>query len=233
MATAILAGILLAIRLSAHSKDITTEDVVSAATWTAIGGIIGARLLFVVLKWSDYSHNLTEIIDIQQGGLSIHGAVLGGAIALFLYTVIEKKSFLLLADLFALVLPLGQLIGRFGNFFNQEAFGGPTTLPWKMFVNLSNRPDGYEIFKYFHPTFLYEGIGNLLILILLLRVYQKSHLPGQIVSIYLIMYSGLRFVTEIFRVDSDRWFTISLAQWASLAIIIIVSIIWIRNFRRK
>ncbi len=218
MGLAILTGTFCVLRANKAHFHFDEENLTQALLAAIMGGIIGARLLFVVLKWPSYENNPMEIFYLSQGGLSIHGALIGGAIGLWLQS---KKNFLSLANLFVLGLPLSQAIGRFGNFFNQEAFGGETSLPWKMFVAESNRPEGLESVEYFHPTFMYEGILNVLIFFVLLKLVgqgKKQHL----LAIYLILYSGVRFVIEFFRIDSDSWVGLTIAQWASILIIGIV-----------
>jgi len=173
-----------------------------------------------------------EILLFTRGGLSIHGALLGGIISLWWYSAKAKLNFWQLADLGVPGLALGQAIGRFGNFFNQEAFGGPTQLPWKMFVAPGSRPIEFLQERYFHPTFIYESILDIALLIVLLRImlYPKRVGPlslgsygrvGSILAWYLILYSGVRFGVEWFRVDSDSVGIFTLAQWASLVIIAI------------
>ncbi|MEA1909467.1 MAG: prolipoprotein diacylglyceryl transferase family protein, partial [Patescibacteria group bacterium] len=126
---------------------------------------------------------------------------------------------------------LGQIIGRFGNFVNQEAFGPPTDLPWKMWVAVNNRPTGFEDFAYFHPTFLYEVIG-LIILFVILRLFRdRLKLSGSRFWIYIIGYSILRYFVEYFRVDSDFWGSLTVAQWGSLVLIVIGVILF--NLRLK
>jgi phosphatidylglycerol---prolipoprotein diacylglyceryl transferase len=215
-------------------KQVSVDTIISSATWAAAGGLLGARFLYILLKLSDYTANPLEAVMIQNGGLSIHGAILGGVLGLGFWCLITKTPIKPLADLFALVLPVGQAIGRWGNFFNQEAFGGPTNLPWKMFIEPAHRPLGLENFTYFHPTFLYESLGCLLIFWLLWRIFNRvPRMNGQIVIIYLVLYSALRFIIEFWRVDSDQLGFFSWAQWASLAIVVVAGIIWWFKYRRK
>ena len=199
-----------------------------------IFGTIGARLAFVILKWSYFSGDWLKIIDLQSGGLSIHGALLGAALAMWVYARITRLPILKIFDLFVPAVLLGQIIGRVGNFFNQEAFGPPTDLPWKMFVSESFRPMGLENYGFFHPTFLYSAIGLLIILLIVLAL-QKHNLPdGSLFITYIISYSLLRLGIEFFRVDSDYWGSLTLAQWASLIIIIVVISLILRcRFKKR
>lgn len=197
--------------LASRSLDLTI--------WVVVGGLIGARLLFVILKWPEFSGHWTEIINLSQGGLSIHGAILGGASAVLVYCRRLGLPVAKTLDLLIIPLIVGQMIGRWGNFFNQEAFGGPTNSPWKMWVAPIFRPQGYENFSWFHPTFLYEIIGLGLILGLILIIKKRRLLPGSLTLIYLLSYSVLRFGIEFFRIDSDKWASLTVAQWGSLLII--------------
>lgn len=191
-------------------------------------GIIGARLTFVILKWPEFQANPLEALNITQGGLSIHGALIGGFVGIIFAVRKFKLELRRILDLLILAVPLGQAIGRFGNFFNSEAFGGPTNLPWKMYVAPAFRPPEFITATHFHPTFLYEAIGSALIFLFLLHHYPKSQIPGQIFAWYLILYSSLRFIVEFFRVDSDSILYLTIAQWLSL-VLIVVGIVLLRK----
>jgi phosphatidylglycerol:prolipoprotein diacylglycerol transferase len=127
--------------------------------------------------------------------------LIAGTVFTFFYVRNKAYSFWQLADLLALSLPLGQALGRFGNFVNQEAFGKPTDLPWKMFISEPNRPVQHFDAKYFHPTFLYEAIANILIFFILWRLRRKTS-PGRLNLAYLFLYSFFRFFIEGIRLDS-------------------------------
>ena len=195
--------------------------ILGLVTSAVAGGIIGARLLFMILKWQYFAGAPLEIFNLPGGGLSIHGALLGGALAVYWYSRAYKLSFGAVADLLIPWVAVGQIIGRFGNFFNQEAFGGPTSSPWKMWVAQSSRPEAWQNYSWFHPTFLYESIGLLVILLILLIAQRKKLVLGSVALIYAGAYSVLRFGIEFFRIDSDRWGSLTVAQWGSLAIILI------------
>jgi len=228
IALSILIGYFVVVRSLAKSRDLNADLLLNIVIFGLVGGIVGARLMFVVLKWPHYADNLAEIVLITQGGLSIHGAILGGALAVLWATKIYKLDFKRIADIFAPAAILGQAIGRFGNFFNQEAFGGPTNLPWKMYISPQNRPLGMEEFNCFHPTFLYEAIGSFIIFFILLRLLGLRLKDGSVLAWYLILYSSLRFATEFARIDSDYWGWLSVAQWASL-VIIVLSAWWLKQ----
>lgn len=166
-------------------------------------GIVGARLYYCAVNYSYYLIHPSEICFIRQGGLSIHGMIIIGMISLFIFSKIYKMSFLKLIDVFLCGTALAQSIGRWGNFFNSEAFGTPTNLPWKLFIPMAHRPIKYIDFQYFHPTFLYESLLDLIIFIILVLLFKKlSKHPGIIACAYLILYSFARIFVEHFRIDS-------------------------------
>lgn len=222
MVIAVLVCISLVFRLNRYFTRFPADPLFLTVVWMAIGGFIGARVLFVILEWSFYSTNWSEIWQVSHGGMSIHGALLGGALALFLSGKFFRQNILKISDLVAIVLPIGQAIGRFGNFFNSEAFGAPTDLPWKMYVAPQFRPTEFVSSSFFHPAFLYEAIGNLIIAGILWYWFTGKHkLPaGSIALGYLILYSSWRFVVEYFRIDSERLGILTIAQWGSLGLVV-------------
>ncbi len=164
--------------------------------------LIAARAYHVIDYWGVYSQNPISILYFQNGGLGIWGAIIGAIIGLFLFCKIKKLDFLKILDLFAPSLVLGQAIGRFGNYINQEGFGPPTNLPWKVYIEPLNRPLSYLSEKYFHPTFFYEAILNFISFLILITIAKKLRKPGQVFAIYLILYSLSRLITEHFRIDT-------------------------------
>lgn len=168
-----------------------------------VSGLVGARIHHVLSLWPYYQANPADILKIWQGGLGFFGGVAGAACAVFVFSRFKKISFLHLADRLALALPLAHAIGRWGNFFNQEAFGIPTDLPWKMYVAFEKRPVTYLGSDFFHPTFLYESLWNLLIFFILRTAARRGFLKneGGILGAYLIFYGIGRFFIESLRVD--------------------------------
>lgn len=179
-------------------------------------GIISARLYHVFDYWYLYKTDLFQIIQLQKGGLGIWGGIAGGIIGVLIFCRIKKIKFLKVLDLLAPSVALGQAIGRFGNFVNQEGFGPPTNLPWAVFISPENRPPQYLLTSQFHPTFFYEAILDLIIflsLIYLSKVYKRT---GQTFALYLIFYSTVRFFIEFLRMDTWTIGTIKIAQLISI-----------------
>lgn len=202
------------------------SNIIDFSPYIIIIGIVGARLYYCLVNYQYYILRPMEIFYVRQGGLSIHGMIIVGLFSLFVFSKIYKMSFFKLIDVFLCATALAQSIGRWGNFFNSEAFGTPTNLPWKLFIPVSHRPIQYVNFEYFHPTFLYESILDFVIFIVLLFLFRKlSKHPGMIACLYLIMYSFARIFVEHIRIDSVlniQGFPV--AQIISLAIILFASI---------
>ena len=178
-----------------------------------IGGVVGARAYYVLLNWSDYAGNWKSIFNIRGGGLAIYGGIIGSLLVGFLVAKIRKVKFLPLLDIVGIGFLLGQGIGRWGNFFNQEAFGCNTTLPWGMYSEATHdyllssvvtAPKGVIIDPNLpvHPTFLYESIWCFVGLFLLVKYIKKRKFAGDIALRYLIWYGAGRFWIEALRTDS-------------------------------
>ncbi len=201
MAAAMLLSIGLATRLS-RQYELDKETVIDLALWLISGGVIGARLYEIFLEWPYYFAHPGEILQVWHGGLAIHGALLGGLLALVLFARIKKTDAWKLAAIAAPAVALGQAIGRWGNWFNQELFGRPTEAAWGIPIEYANRPAGYEMFSYFHPTFLYESLGCLAIAVILTILVIKKTVPARVVGMYAIMYGVLRFCLEFIKIDT-------------------------------
>lgn len=226
IATAVLIGVNLSQYL-AKRRHINPELLGDLAIWLVVGAIPTARLYYVLFEWSEYAQHPDRIIAIWQGGIAIHGAILGGIVAALIFAKLRQISFWQLADLVAPSLILGQAIGRWGNFFNSEAFGSPTDLPWKLFIPLERRPPEYANFEYFHPTFLYESVWDLMVFGLLLTLFfwglkQQPYLKaGTLFLVYLVAYSSGRLWIEGLRTDSLMLGPLRMAQMVSLAGIVL------------
>lgn len=168
-------------------------------------GFVGARIYHVVTNWNFYGDQpFSEVFAVWNGGLAIYGAVSGGFLGLLLFSWYRSINPLVLADAAAPGVILGQAIGRWGNYFNQELFGRPSDLPWAIRIASENRPIGFQDAETFHPTFLYESIWNLLVFFTLLYVARRfaDRLKvGDVALLYVCLYSTGRFLMELLRID--------------------------------
>jgi phosphatidylglycerol---prolipoprotein diacylglyceryl transferase len=221
IASAVIIGVFLSQTLASR-RGVDPELLSDLAVWLVVGAIPCARLYYVLFEWKQYVQHPEQIVAIWNGGIAIHGAILGGLLATLIFCRLKRASFWQLADLVAPSLILGQAIGRWGNFFNSEAFGAPTNLPWKLLIPLSRRPPGYEGFEYFHPTFLYESLWNGGVFVLLLTLFMrgvqgKLNLKvGTLFLAYWVAYSTGRFWIEGLRTDSLMLGSLRIAQVVSL-----------------
>lgn len=213
MALSILAGILLAVRMAKVTGQ-NPEVYWDFAVYAIIFSIIGARLYYVIFQWDEYKDNLLKIFNLRTGGLAIYGAVIAAIITVLVYCKIKKYNPLQMADTGAYGLVLGQIIGRWGNFVNREVFGGYSDGLFAMRIPVDAVRDKSDItteiqkhmiegtnYIQVQPTFLYESVWNVVILIImfLYRKYQKFH--GEIALIYLGGYGLGRFIIEGIRTD--------------------------------
>ena len=206
IAMAVLLGLQLASRLG-RRQGIEPGLISDLLPFMVLGAIIGARIYYVALEWRQYSDRWVEILAIWHGGIAIHGALIGGSLATILFCRWRQQPFWPLLDVLAPAVALGQAIGRWGNFFNSEAFGLPTDVPWKLQVAMPYRPPEFINNSTFHPTFLYESIWNLAVCTLLLLLFRlagqgKINLrPGALSCVYLMAYSSGRVWIEALRLD--------------------------------
>ena len=239
IATAVLIGVSLS-QFLAKRRNVNPELMGDLILWLVVGAIPLARLYYVLFQWQNYADNPGQIFAIWRGGIAIHGAIIGGAIATLIFARLKRIAFWQLADLVAPSLILGQAIGRWGNFFNSEAFGRPTDLPWRLYIPPESRPFQYLNEQYFHPTFLYESLWNLglfaLLLFLFFRDLQgKPRLKiGTLFLVYMVVYSCGRFWIEGLRLDSLMFGPLRMAQFVSLTGIIlgIAGLVWLYGFNR-
>jgi phosphatidylglycerol---prolipoprotein diacylglyceryl transferase len=245
-AIAIMTGVVLAALLAQKEATRRGQDgalVWDMLVWVLIAGIIGARIWHILtptpsaiaqgLTTEYYLTHPLEAIAIWNGGLGIFGAVAGGAIALFFFTRRHHLSMLMWLDILAPSVALGQAIGRWGNFFNQELYGGPTNLPWAIYIDPQHRLVGFENIAYYHPLFLYEMLWNLASVVFLLwlaRRFANRLKTGDIFFVYLITYPMIRFLLEFLRLDSSELAGINANQVLALVILIIAgSILFLRH----
>ena len=217
-----LAGIYVALKRTRHYS-ISEDELINFALVVVPAAVIGARLAFVISNWESFAGDWLAIINIRQGGLAIHGAIFVAILVCIVYSYVKKMNFWRIADTCAPSLILGQAIGRWGNFFNQEAYGVPTDLPWAMYI------DG----AYRHPIFLYESIWNLLVFVYLIYISRKEKTDGGIFLRYLIGYSIGRFFIEGVRADTLYWGNLRAGQVVSILLILAGSLLlWWRKNRR-
>ena len=189
-------------------------------------GIIGARLYYVVFNWSMYEGDFLKIINLRLGGLAIHGGLIFGIAAAVILCAVWKIRPLNVMDLAVPGVALAQAIGRWGNYFNSEAHGGPTDLPWAVTVNGQT----------YHPTFLYESIWCFLLFLFLIYMDNHRRFEGQIFLLYGILYSVERFFVEALRTDSLMIGPFKQAQVLSLSVIIVFTIAYVilyKHWKKK
>ncbi len=212
IALGMLAGALVAYR-EAKKTGQKVDDYIDFTLYTLISAIIGARIYYVIFEWDYYSAHPLEIFNLRAGGLAIYGGVLASALTLFIFTKVKKLKFWLMADTAVQGLIIGQIIGRWGNFFNREAFGGYTDSLFAMQLPVSEAKgitqeliehlvtiDGVSYVQV-HPTFLYEGTWNLLLFIGICLYKRHKKFDGEIFAIYLMGYGVGRFIIEGLRTD--------------------------------
>lgn len=228
--SAVLIGFFLVIKES-RKKGIDEEFFYDFIIYGLPGAIIGARLYYVIFNWSYYKNDFSAILNIRQGGLAIHGAIIAGIIIIWILVKKYKVNFWEVVDIIVPSLILGQAIGRWGNFINQEAYGKivssdyinkfPDFIKQQMFI------EGY----YRQPTFLYESIWNILVFGILLFLRRRMFIKnGDIFALYLILYSAGRFVIEKMRTDSLLFEGIMVARLISIFLIILgITIIFLRH----
>jgi prolipoprotein diacylglyceryl transferase len=219
-------------RWVARGGDVKTFN--DMAIWIVIGGVVGARVYHVISDYQLFTDDWLRAFQIWKGGLSIWGVLGGGAIAVIVMTRIKHVETLVLFDCVAPGLLAAQAIGRWGNYANQELFGGPTDLPWGLEISPANRPAGYANVETFHPTFLYESLYCLFLLGVLLLVERRFRLrKGQALALYLATYTFGRFFFEHLRVDpANEIAGVRVNSWVS-AIVCILSVAWFAWLGRR
>ncbi len=235
MAIAISAALFTALHIGRRLK-IKSDNIFDLSFFLIVSGLIGARIYDIFLFLPYYINKPWAIFKVWEGGLAIHGAIIAGAATLIIFAKKKNISFWRLSAIITPALALGQAIGRFGNYFNQELFGRPSSLPWSIPIELVNRPFGYESFSHFHPTFLYESLGSLIIFLILLfyinkKVRSKHNFNQDIfpLSFYVLSYSLLRFSLEFIKIDETPDFLgWRFPQIASLAMVLITLIFIIK-----
>lgn len=216
--SAMLIGLFLSLS-EAKKRGIDEDTIIDMLLWAIPIGILSARLYYVIFEWSYYSQHPEDIIKIWEGGLAIHGGIIGGAIVILVFCKKRGIRFFKMTDIIVPALMIGQIIGRWGNFFNQEAYGTEVS---RSFLENLHIPEFiinqmYINGAYHHPTFLYESIWNTIGLTIILIFRRKNPRVGEITCFYLIWYSVGRFFIEGLRTDSLMIFgTFRVAQMISL-----------------
>jgi phosphatidylglycerol:prolipoprotein diacylglycerol transferase len=230
----------------ARRRGINPDYIWDALFWLVLAGIVGARIWHIFtpppsmvaqgITTAWYLAHPLDMINIRNGGLGIPGAIIGGALALWLYCRGKKISFLRMVDTVIPGVALAQAIGRWGNFFNQELYGKPTNLPWKIFIDPAHRVQGYLNDAYYHPLFLYESLWNLLnmaILLWMARRFEKWLKPGDLFCTYMIMYSIGRFCLEFLRLDASQVAGINFNQTFVIFVALGAGVFLFLNHRRR
>ena len=244
IAFGIVAGFLMASWQAGRLKQ-DKEMVLDLALWDIIFAVISARLYYVLFSWDYYSQNPIEIFNIRGGGMAIYGGVIGGVVTTFVFARVKKLSFYELLDIACTGLLVGQIFGRWGNFFNREAFGGYTDNLFAMQLKrsdvragditnelLSNLVtlDGTEYIQV-HPTFLYESLWNIAVLLVILWYTKKRKFQGELFLMYLCGYGLGRFWIEGLRVDQLKLFGTQLAVSQLLSVVLVVGSLSVLLFR--
>lgn len=239
MALAIFIGMIVANKLfNIINNNVKKDVIIEYAPFIILMGIFGARLYFCILNAGFYFTHPLEILDLRQGGLSIHGAIIAGVISLTLVALRAKISLLKIMDSLACATILGQAIGRWGNYFNSEAYGIPVEgQTWGLFIPEAKRSVEFLNFSLYHPTFLYESIldvcGFAILLFIILKTGRKTH--GLTFFAYLVIYAVIRFFIEQIRVDSALNIgTMPIAQIVSIVLFVIgvVGVVTINRIKR-
>ena len=222
MLTGVVVGSLVAyFEIKRHN--INREDFFNMVFYAIIFGLLGARLYYVLFNLNYYLSNPTEILAVWNGGMAIHGAIIGALITMIYFCKKKKMPLYKVLDIGCVSLIIGQVIGRWGNFFNGEAHGGIVSLEFLESIHLPKFIiDGMYINgNYYHPTFLYESFFNLICFIILLILRRNKKIKdGVLLSIYLIWYGIVRFFIEGLRTDSLMFGNIRIAQLVSISLIV-------------
>ncbi|CDA31010.1 prolipoprotein diacylglyceryl transferase [Clostridium sp. CAG:492] len=224
--SAIVIGIIWSL-LKSGRYNIKFDTILDLCIFMIPISILCARAYYVIFNLNYYTNNPLEILDFRNGGLAIYGGIIGAVITIIVFCKIKKVNILNLTDYIAPIIPLGQAIGRWGNYINIEAYGIETNLPLKMEI-IEN-----GVTKYVHPTFLYESVGNFILFLILLKMSKNRNFSGQITLLYFIGYAFIRFFIEGLRTDSLMIGNIRASQLLSLIIFIICTVVYIVIAKNK
>jgi prolipoprotein diacylglyceryl transferase len=201
-----------------------------AAFWAVVIGFTGARLAYVSTHFRRYEDDLLGMFRLWEGGIALFGGLTAGALAVFWVMYRGKGDFPRFADAIAVALPAAQAIGRWGNYFNQELFGTPTSVPWALEIDPANRPAEYAASETFHPTFLYESLYNVALIAFLLWLERRYEWRrGRLFTVYLALYGAIRFLLELIRTDTTfRFLGLSRNGWVALGAVLLGAFVWWR-----
>lgn len=219
--------------ITAKKKNLDFDIIIDGFLWSFPLAIIGARVYYVAFEFQNY-HSIWDMINIRNGGIAIHGGLIAGLLTAYVFTRVKKVNFFEYIDVVMPGIILAQAIGRWGNFMNQEAHGGPVTeqfiSKFPQFIQQGMLING----TYYHPTFLYESIWNLLVCAILIYIlYKKKQQHGIVIGSYMILYSIGRFFIEGLRTDSLMFFGLRIAQIVSLIGILAGIVVIIFACRKK
>ena len=197
------------------------EDMSTIALWAIPAGLVGSRLYHVATDWRSFQGRWEDVPALWQGGLGIPGGLMAGVMVGVLVARRRGLSMAGAMDVMVPTIPVAQAIGRWGNWFNQEVFGRPTDLPWALEIDAAHRPSGYSEVATFHPTFLYEGLWNVVLAIFLVRIERRGVLrPGYLVGLWVFGYGLGRLWVEALRVDQASLIVgVRVNTWMALAAI--------------
>ena len=225
---ALVLGFLIFYKLI-RKLDFKKDDIFNLAFWLIIWGVIGGRLYHIFSEITYYFKYPLEIFYIWNGGMGIYGSILAGILVIYFFSKKYKLNFLKILDFLVPGLALAQAIGRWGNYFNQELYGLPTNLPWKVIIDFEKRVVGFKNFDFFHPTFLYESLFCLILFLVLFFLIKKNFFKqkfGFVFLLYIFFYSIERFFVEFLRIDyQPEFLSLRLGHWTSL-VLVILSIIF-------
>lgn len=243
-------GMILAICIAfkcAKFEKIKSDDIIDLALFAIIFGVLGSRLYYVIFTWNEFDYLVTSgsflsnlwntfvnVIAIWNGGLAIYGGVIGGILVAVVFSKVKKIKFTKIIDILAPCVMVGQIIGRWGNFVNMEAYGGETALPWRMGLLFGDAATGQWFSEqYVHPTFFYESCWNLIGLIIILSLYKKKKFDGQSAAMYFIWYGFGRMIVEGLRTDSLYIGSIRVSQLVGLISVIVGVLMFVFLIQKK
>jgi len=237
-ALCILAGVFAAVALAGKrwvARGGAEGTIADLAVWAVPAGLVGARLYHVITDNQLYRDDPLGAFKIWEGGLGIWGGVAAGVGAGLWVAHRRHLNLGVLLDVVAPAIPLAQAVGRWGNWFNQELFGRPTSLPWGLRIDAANRPDGYAGSATFHPTFLYESLWCLVVVAIVLAVERRHRLrPGRLFAVYVAAYTFGRFWFESLRIDSaHRFWGLRINGWTSVVVFVAAMAVVVTGRRRS